>query len=262
MLVFQCIWPFGYRDPVCFQRSVMTYNWDESYINEESTPTLSELSLYTPPMTPREETLDCSTNSTVEDKFNESISSKRESTDCNKLLPELANNKFIEEKDISRHDNKHMPEIINIEKVNIDVSRFLPQKYFDDEKMQKYSYATSVVDSAVDSSSLFTNTEYSDFSSRTQSKIEKEHNTGDNVQKNEVVTCLNVNDINMLSAVTHSIENTKITNNSNIVDYSMQSTIDSSSSKSHTSLDTILDSIFDDVSNITHEMKTDWLDFI
>lgn len=238
----------------------MTCNWDDSYFNEESTSTLSELSLYTPPMTPREEALECLASSTTEDKFSESISSKRESTDCNKSLSELASNKFTKEKDISRYANKQMPEITNIEKVHIDIKKFLQHKHLNNEKMQKHLYETSVVDIEVNSNVQFATTEGSDFNLHTQCKTGKEQNKSDNVQANEaVMTCLDANtNINILSTSTNLEVNVNIPNNLNTTNNPILDTINSND----LGLDEMLNNILNNESNISEEIDNDWLDLI
>ncbi|XP_032671827.1 GATA zinc finger domain-containing protein 8-like isoform X2 [Odontomachus brunneus] len=256
-----CIWPLGYQNLKYFQRSAMTCNWDE-YVNEESTPTLSELSLYTPPMTPREEALEYLANSAMEDKSSESISSKRESTDCNKSS-EMADNKFTKEKNISRNANKQMPEITNIEKVHIDIKKFFQHKHLNNEKMQKHLYETSIVNTKADSSVQFATTEGSDFNLHTQCKTEKEQNKSDNVQANKAITCLNANtNINISSTSTNLEVNVNILNNSNTTNnHTANDTLDTVNSND-LNLDEMLDIILNDRSNNSQEIDHDWLDLI
>lgn len=222
---------------------------------------LKELSLYTPPMTPRGETLECSLNSTIEDKLSElssnsdSTSSKKEITDYNNQSFELANNKFIKERDINMNADKLVPKIINNEKVSICISKIQEDKHFGNERIQEHLNATSTIDISEEYSVLFANTEYNEFSTQTH---KKESSRSNNIQTSEVMNCLDLNKINKWRVTTNTEDKVDITNNSNITNDSTLDTINTSD----INIDNIIDDILTSTGEIKENMGDDWLDLI
>ncbi|XP_014478754.1 PREDICTED: uncharacterized protein LOC106746557 [Dinoponera quadriceps] len=259
-----CVWPLGYEDltKLIFQRSASTCTWEDTYLDEECTPTLIELTLYTPPMTP----LECSVNSTMQDKpselssTSESIDSKREIIDCKRLPNELAA-KFTKEKDINANADKPLPKIVNIEKVNIDITKILQDKHPSDGKMQEHLSATSVTSTA-ENYGASADIEYYEFNSHKQYKTGKEckGRKNDNVQRNEAYNLDAGISSNIPSVTTNMEVQVDIINNPNNPGTN-GSTLDVTNTND-TNIDTMLDDILENANEITKDMSYDWLDFI
>ncbi|XP_019697476.1 superoxide-generating NADPH oxidase heavy chain subunit C [Harpegnathos saltator] len=266
----KCIWPFGYQDLMFFQRSAISHNWNEPDITKEYTPTLTELSLYTPPMTPRGEALECVTSSTMENQLdelfskNETVGLRNKIADCNKphVISELANNNFAKEKDININTDKLMPKIINIEKVNIDITKIFEDNNVSNKRTQEHpisamgpvkNYGTSLHDA--NSAMAWCNAS----NSHTPDKTEKEQNERNNVQTDEVTnyfgTSANIN----VSSATNEKVNIGIMNNSNTT-ILYNSILDNTNAN-----DSNIDELLDDVLNDTSDYKNiyeDWIDLI
>lgn len=169
LLVFQCSWPIGYEELVFFNRPAISCNWEEEMNTaKEDIPALTELSLYTPPVTPGGElskelteitSTEYSSNPSAEDKIEiltqcEYIDAK-ESDDSNKSslfesleLGRISSNEengHIAEERVLTNVNifkKFLPTITNIEKTNINLVLF-PNigEHCDNKKIQEQEHS-------------------------------------------------------------------------------------------------------------------------
>lgn len=238
LLVFQCIWPFGYLDPIFIQRSALTCNWDEEPdLTTAYVPISTELALYTPPTTPRGEALECSVNSMVDDKLSE-LSSNNESTNS--------------KSEIANSNKRPMPKIINDEKVNIHISKMHQTRHLRNRKIKKRSHATFAKDSSENYNALLATSECSQFSLHTQCETQKGQSKNNNVQTNEVANCL---DTNILITTTNAEVKVDITNNSNDSTLNITNTIDPT-------IDSLIDDILNYSGEIDNKIDDNWLDLI
>lgn len=274
LFVFQCSWPIGYEELIFFDRDAASCNWDEPSLVKEDTPTLMELSLYTPPVTPGEElskeltetaSMEYSSNSPwrMEDKLGRTLP-KQESFGSNKpplfeTLELERINSTEEHRNIMKEQTanvsicKTLPKIINIEKTNINLTVVSNVGKHGNTKTQSLLTDAIVMDP-------FKNFDMSDsvcteFGLSMQYDTESEQSKSDKLHSDATMSGMKTNfDAEALSETTKTLVDVNITNNLNT----------SNESVSNISLGDInIDALLQDVLN-SQEMNdsvemNDWL---
>ncbi|XP_012539501.1 uncharacterized protein LOC105838469 [Monomorium pharaonis] len=279
----ECTWPFGYEELKIFPRSALSCTWEEepaSPIEEDSGLALTELSLYTPPVTPGQElskeltetvSTECSTNPPVEDKVgilpNKYDFITKESTDSNESplleLIELGSINCIERKDSLTSEqianginvSRTLPKIISIEKTNINLKIISNTDKHDDRKVQSQSLTN-----AMDTVEIFTLSDGTcaelglNMLHKTRDELKDE--SGE-LQSNII---LDVNSVETRSM--HSESETKMLVDVDIVDntHSVNTTSESVGNIStNGDIDVILEDIINDENYIIMDINDDWL---
>lgn len=238
-----------------------------------------ELSLYTPPVTPRGEFLDQLVIAPTEDKLsetshkNESFDSRKELVGSNNLpllKPfELENNNFTEEsRNIMREKNvitncKILPKITNVQKTNINIATIFQDISLDNQNIQKHRHLLANTNSMTEIVKDFDHTLFHDAlckessisSLSTQYEIESNQCERNNIQLNNIENCLKVN-----------VNTGKLSNATNLEsDINNLSMINDSAlytSDNDLNIDAMLEQVLNNENCITEEINDDWLDLL
>jgi len=239
-----------------------------------------ELSLYTPPVTPRGEfskelteiaSTEYSSNPSVEDKVGtlskcEYIASTKESIGSNKSLLfeslELGNINFAEENRSIMNEQitgvRTLPKIINIEETNINLKIFSNLEHCDNSRVQE----PLLMDATM--MDTFKNLYVSDSAStrfdssmqhKTEQQISSEQSESDKLQLDTTINNIETNfGAETLSETMKTLE-LDVTNNLN-------TTNESVANISNGDIDTLLENIFNDESHIPTDINDDWLNLL
>lgn len=287
LIIFQCIWPFGYQELVFLQR--IFDDCKKPYPIKEDNSMSMELSSYTPCMTRGQNGSKELTNtrntkylskSLFNDKHNRIFSknefNSKELTNSNKLSlwksfkPE--SNGVIEEDNNNMKENntninifKALPKITNIQRTSIDLTKILPSatNSYDSDKLQKHSQSFSHITSEIDivekPNALFDITSCEDLNLNTSDEKEnrqiEEGKTQTNVTTNQLKTNVN-STTEALPKFTDVIDSNTVMNST--LDYSTLSTLDND-----LNIDAILEDILttEDSANIVGGTD-DWLQLL
>ncbi|KAL6258796.1 hypothetical protein P5V15_010743 [Pogonomyrmex californicus] len=264
-----CCWPIGYEELVFFNRPAESL-LEPSSVSKEDVALFTELSLYTPPVTPgsisKELTeIECSSNSSVEDKLGgilpkcESFTSTKESIDSNKLFEHQSeiNNSTKEREIISKNEIasinsfKLLPKITNIQKANINFTVLSNvHEHCNSTKVQKCQ-------SSFEDTSAINNFEGSDVFESTCKELDVQCKSGNEQNENGTV---------QLNAITSGMETNLGTD---IPPDIMQTLVDVNSTNSSSTQESIINACDSDINtllegiladdNMTADVNTDWL---
>ncbi|KYN41059.1 hypothetical protein ALC56_04208 [Trachymyrmex septentrionalis] len=270
----ECPWPMGYEDLIFFPRVATSCNWEESSFAKEDVPVPVDFTLYTPPETPGSEltkelteitSAEYSSCPTMKDKIEtvpecEFVTSTKESTDSNKSSLfesfELADINSKESKNMNKQivDVKIVPKIVNIEKTNINLKIFSNiDNNCDNRKLQECNYPfmnTSVMDTFKNLD--ISNNKYTEVGLSQQYNTTNEQNENDKLQLdatvNEVKTDVGAETLSKAKNTLVDLDTTVTLDTTN---QSTENTLDT--------LDTILEDIIKNKSNLPKDSNDDWL---
>ncbi|XP_011700733.1 PREDICTED: uncharacterized protein LOC105457635 [Wasmannia auropunctata] len=275
-----CSWPIGYEELTFFSRNALSCTWEESRSSvKEDVSALTELSLYTPPVTPGEDLskelteimAEYLSNTPAEDKAGTSpvceeyIASTKESAGSNKSplfeAFELRDVNSPEKCRISVSNEQNagvrtLPKIINIENININL-RIFPStnEHCNNRKIQEHGH--SLADTTV--TDTFKNLDLSDYTCvglSEQHKSGSEQNEGGKLLQSDAT----VNDVEMnsgagvISATTKMLVNLDVTDNLNTANESL-------GNMSSGEINTLLEDMLMDTS-IPADINDDWLNLL
>ncbi|XP_018339302.1 PREDICTED: uncharacterized protein LOC108746820 isoform X2 [Trachymyrmex septentrionalis] len=264
----------GYEDLIFFPRVATSCNWEESSFAKEDVPVPVDFTLYTPPETPGSEltkelteitSAEYSSCPTMKDKIEtvpecEFVTSTKESTDSNKSSLfesfELADINSKESKNMNKQivDVKIVPKIVNIEKTNINLKIFSNiDNNCDNRKLQECNYPfmnTSVMDTFKNLD--ISNNKYTEVGLSQQYNTTNEQNENDKLQLdatvNEVKTDVGAETLSKAKNTLVDLDTTVTLDTTN---QSTENTLDT--------LDTILEDIIKNKSNLPKDSNDDWL---
>ncbi|XP_011053992.1 PREDICTED: uncharacterized protein LOC105145844 isoform X2 [Acromyrmex echinatior] len=266
-------WPVGYEELTFFPRAASSYNWEEPSFAKEDIPVPIEFTLYTPPVTPGSEltkelteitNAEYSSYPTMEDKIEtvpecKFITSTKESTDSNESsLLELADINSKESKNMNKQivDVRTLPKIVNIEKTNINFKIFSNiDNNCDNKKLQErnYSLNTNVMDTFKNLD--ISNNKCTEFGLSQQYNTTNEQNENGKLQLdatvNEVKTDVGTE---TLSKAEKRLIDLDTTINLNTTNQSTESTSND--------IDTLLEDILNNESNLPIALNDDWLNML
>ncbi|XP_018310029.1 uncharacterized protein [Mycetomoellerius zeteki] len=270
-------WPISYEELTFFPRAASSCNWEEPTFAKEDKPVLLEFTLYTPPVTPGSElskelteitSAEYSSYPTMEDKIEtvpkcKFITSPKESTDTNKSLLfeplELADTNSKESRNIMNKQIvgvRTLPKIVNIEKTNINLKIFSNiDEHCDDRKLQEHDYSfmnTNVMDTFKNLN--ISNDKYIGLNQ--QYKTANEQNENRKLQLdatvNEVGTDVGTE---TLSKAMNTLVDLDTTINLDTTNQSIENT-------SNSNIDTLLEHILNNESNLPIDLNEDWLNML
>lgn len=270
LFVFQCSWPIGYEELIFFDRDAISCNWDESSLVKQDTPTLMELSLYTPPVTPGGElskeltetaSMEYSSNLPMEDKLGrtlpkqESIGSnvpplfKSLELDCINSSEEHRRNS-VKEQIADNNICRTLPKIINVEKTNINLTVVSNSVGKQDDTKTGNLLTDAIIPDTLKNLDM-SNDVCTKFGLSTQYNTESEQSTSGKLHSDATVSGMETNfDAEALSK---TLVDVNVTNNSNSSNESIANI-----SIGDINIDTLLQDVLNE--NLeTIEMNNDWL---
>jgi len=234
-----------------------------------------ELSLYTPPVTPRGEfskelteivSTEYSSNSPMEDKVGtlskcEYIASTKESIGSNKTplfeSLELGNINSAEENRSIINEQitgvRTLPKIINIEETNINLKIFSVDEHCDNSRVQEPLLMDAFKNLYVSDS---TSTGFgSSMQHKTEQQIDSEQSESDKLQLDTTINDIETNFGAETLSETMKTLDLDVTNNLNTTNESVANT-------SNSDIDTLLENIFNGGNNIPIDINDDWLNLL